>query len=375
MDFALSDEQQAIAELADRILTDLCAPEVLREVESGTDWFHRDLWLALAEAGLLGICLPESVGGGGYGVVEACVVLQEAGRAVAPIPLWSTLTAALAVAELGTDDQRRTWLPGVVDGSRVLAVALEELAADARDPQMRAERDGDGWRLTGTKTDVAALHLADAVLVPARLSGGVAGGTDAADELGLFLVPADAAGWSAQRQDTFNHEPHFRLDLDDTSVSSTALVATGTAAVDRVVDLATVGICAVASGVSDGGMTRTAAYVTERKQFDRPIGSFQAVGHRMADCYVDNESIRLTMLQAATRLASNEPADREVAVAKYWASYSGRRIGHADLHLHGGISIDLDYPIHRYFLWSKQLELTLGAASPQLARLGSLLAG
>ncbi len=366
MDFAPSDEQRAVADLANRILTDLCAPEVLREVESGTEWFHRELWDALAAADLLGLCLPESVGGGGYGFVEACLLLQEAGRAVAPVPLWSTLTAALAVAELGTDEQRAQVLPAVADGSSILTVAFDELDAPPRAPQVAARRDGDGWRLDGAKTNVPAVHLASTVLVPARAEDGA---------VVLLLVPADAARLTAARQDTFNHEPHFRLDLDGVRVGADAELPGGQAALERLVDLATVGVCALASGVADGGMTRTAAYVTERKQFDRPIGSFQAVGHRMADCYVDNEAIRLTMLQAATRLAVGEPADREVAVAKYWAAYGGRRVGHADLHLHGGISIDLDYPIHRYFLWAKQLELTLGAASPQLARLGASLAG
>jgi alkylation response protein AidB-like acyl-CoA dehydrogenase len=372
MDFALTEEQRAVVELAEQIFTDKCAPEVLRQVESGADWFHRDLWDALAAAGLLGIPLPESVGGGGFGVVEACLLLREAGRAVAPVPIWSTLTAAMTVAERGTDEQRSTWLPGVVDGSTALAVALDEPASDPRDPQVTAARDGDRWVLRGTKTNAPAVHLASAVLVPARLDGASADG--ATDDVAVFVVPTDDAGLVALRQDTFNHEPHFQIDLGDVVVGDEARLPGGRSTLDRLVDLATVGLCALASGVADGGTIRTAVYVSERKQFDRPIGSFQAVGHRMADCYIDNEAIRLTMLQAATRLAAGEPADREVAVAKYWASYGGRRVGHADLHLHGGISIDLDYPIHRYFLWAKQLELQLGAAGPQLARLGRLIA-
>ena len=365
MDFAPTDEQRAVIELAEQILTDLCAPEALRQVESGADWFHQDLWQALAAAGLLGIALPEAVGGGGFGIVESCLLLREAGRAVAPIPLWSTLTAATVLSERGTDEQRDGWLPGVVDGSTILAVALDEPASGPREPQLAATRDGDRWVLSGSKPNVAAVHLASALLVPARTG---------ADEASVFVIPVDADGVASRRQDTFNHEPHFELDLDGVSVTDAARVPGGRATIERLVDVATVGLCALASGVADGGTRRTAAYATERKQFDRPIGSFQAVGHRMADCYIDDEAIRLTMLQAATRLAAEEPADREVAVAKYWASYGGRRVGHADLHLHGGISIDLDYPIHRYFLWAKQLELTLGAAGPQLARLGRLLA-
>jgi len=144
------------------------------------------------------------------------------------------------------------------------------------------------------------------------------------------------------------------------------------------VDRATVGLCALAAGIADAGMRLTATYVTGRHQFGKSLGTFQAVCHRMADCYVDAEAIKLTMLQAATALDEAGPADavdeKLVAVAKYWASYSGSRVGHAGLHLHGGISIDLDYPMHRYFLWSKHLELQLGAGTAQLAQLGTLLA-
>ena len=166
--------------------------------------------------------------------------------------------------------------------------------------------------------------------------------------------------------------------LDGVAVGADAVLPAHPNQIDWLVDRATVGLCAIASGVGEVGMRITAAYVVERKQFDKPLGTFQAVCHRMADCYVDAAAIRLSFLQAATQLADASVDDavdpKIVAVAKYWASYSGSRIGHADLHLHGGISIDLDYAIHRYFLWSKQLEYSLGAATPQLARLGRLLA-
>ena len=210
------------------------------------------------------------------------------------------------------------------------------------------------------------------MIVPAR---------DPQGNVRLFVVPTDAAGLSAERQDTFNHEPQFALSFDGVVVGADAeLTGTGTssiegqAPIDWIVDRAIVALCAQATGVSDTGMHITAGYVVERKQFERAIGTFQAVGHRMADCYVDNEAIRLSMLLAASLLNAGAEADKEVAVAKYWASYSGSRVGHADLHLHGGISIDLDYPIHRYFLWSKQIEFQLGAAGPQLARIGAFLA-
>jgi acyl-CoA dehydrogenase len=368
MDFSLTEEQAAVREAASQIFTDTCAPEVLRQVEREPEWFHRRLWSALAGADLLGLCLPERVGGAGRGIVEACVLLEEAGRAVAPIPLWPTLSAALAIGELGDDDQVDRWLAGVASGERILAVALEELGAVASDPWLAARRDGEGWRLDGTKAAVVGAHLAAAFVVTAR---------DADGALRAFVVAADALGVRIERQDTFSHEPQALVHLDDVAAAAADELGDGRPGlVERIVDLATVGVCALAAGVADGGMRRTAAYVSERQQFGRPVGSFQAVGHRAADCYVDVEAMRLSMLLAASTLDGTEgaTASREVAIAKYWAAWGGRRVGHAALHLHGGISIDLDYPIHRYFLWAKQLELRLGAASEQLDALGTAIA-
>jgi acyl-CoA dehydrogenase len=370
MDFALTEEQHAIVELANRILTDKCAPERLKEVESGNEWFDRELWAELAKADLLGIALPEDVGGGGYGYLEACLLLQEAGRAVAVVPLYSTLVAAVTIGEFGTDVQRRHLLPGVAAGEVVLTVALGEPDSfDLRAPSTRADRSEHGWVLHGTKTVVPAAHLAAAMIVPARTAEG---------DTVLFLVEPDAPGVTVSRQDTFNHEPTFHVALDTVAVDEDAVLGgidlDGEAALDWLVQRATVAVCALAAGVADAGMRLTAGYATERKQFDRPIATFQAVGHRMADCFVDNEAIRLTMLLAASHLAEGRSVRDEVDVAKYWASYGGSRIGHAGLHVHGGISIDLDYPVHRYFLWSKQLEFMLGPGNQHLATLGLSLA-
>ena len=127
-------------------------------------------------------------------------------------------------------------------------------------------------------------------------------------------------------------------------------------------------------GVAEEALRITAEYATTRKQFDRAIGTFQAVGQRMADAYIDTEAINLTMLQAATHLAEGQASPTEVATAKFWAAEGGSRVVHAALHVHGGISIDLDYPIHRYFLWVKQAEFTLGAATPSLRDLGRMIA-
>jgi 3-oxocholest-4-en-26-oyl-CoA dehydrogenase beta subunit len=150
--------------------------------------------------------------------------------------------------------------------------------------------------------------------------------------------------------------------------------ADGAAVLRSMVEAATVGACAVMSGLAAEAVRITGEYTTAREQFGRPIATFQAVGQRAADAYVDAQGIRLTMLQAAWRQAAGVPADREVAVAKYWASAGGQRVVHAASHLHGGMGVDRDYPLHRYFLLAKQLELYLGGTSRQLLALGAILA-
>jgi acyl-CoA dehydrogenase len=234
-------------------------------------------------------------------------------------------------------------------------------------PATTATRDGDAWVVSGTKSNVPAMHVAETVLVPASTSVGVE----------MFLVPASAAGVTATRQETMNHEPLFEVKLDRVRVGDDARLGApgqGREILAWTLHRATVATCAVVSGTADRVLRMTAQYTCDRKQFERAIGTFQAVGQRMADCYIDTQAIELTMLQAATHLDEGHDDPVEVATAKFWASDGGNRVAHTALHVHGGISIDLDYPIHRYFLWLKQSEFALGSATPQLLRIGNALA-
>jgi alkylation response protein AidB-like acyl-CoA dehydrogenase len=375
VDFALSEEQQEIRTLAAQILGDRSTPELLKEIEAGQDRFDRELWASLAASDLLGLALPESVGGGGYGFTETCLLLEQQGIVLAPVPLWPTLVCgAQPLARWGTDAQQQHYLPGVIAGSTFLTAALQENLAEPRFPATTARRDGDGWVLDGLKTGVPIASEAAVILVPASIvgdAGSVAGG------VAVFLVNPDASGVSLERIETMDWEAQFRVELTGVRVAADAVlgsVENGREILDWIVDRATVGLCAIAAGASNKALKITAEYTTNRKQFDRPIATFQAVGQRMADSYIDDQAISVTMWQAATRLDHEKSSDKEVAVAKYWASEGGSRVGHAALHLHGGISIDVDYPIHRYFLWLKQIEFSLGAATPQLAALGAMLA-
>jgi alkylation response protein AidB-like acyl-CoA dehydrogenase len=372
VDFALSDEQVAIRDLAAQILGEQLPPERLREIETDDpDWFARDVWAELAKADLLGLCLPESCGGGGYGLFELALLLEQVGRAVAPLPVLETLAlGALPIAHFGTDSQQAALLPGVIDGSIVLTAALSEgsVGLPPAVPNTVAQRDGTGYRLTGTKQLVPAAHLAARILVPARSADG---------ESTVFLVDPTAEGVTHQRNTSVNGAPLSTLTLSGVRVEEADVlgpIGGGEQVVDWIVDRGLAALCATQAGVCEAALRITAAYTSERKQFDTPIATFQAVAHRSADAYIDTEAVRLTAYQAAWRLAEGYPAAEELAIAKFWAAEGAQRVVHAAQHLHGGIGVDLDYPVHRTFRWAKHVELMLGGGTTHLRRLGRLIA-
>jgi len=369
VDFSLTEEQQAVGDLARQILEGQVTQERLKELEGSEAPYDERTWGELARAGLLGIALPEEVGGAGLGFLEVCRLLEQVGRTVAPVPvLPSVVMGALPVARFGTDDQRHRFLPPAAAGDLVLTAALVEVGTDPARPTTEASRDRGGWRLDGVKVCVPAGLVAGRVLVPARTGE---------DAVGVFVLDTAAEGVAIERQDTTSGIPEARLELSGAVVDDRDVLGEstgGAAIVDWTVERATAAVCAVMCGVCQEALRLTAEYTKTREQFDRPIATFQAVGHRAADAYVDTEAIRLTALQAAWRISAGLPASEAVAVAKFWAAEGGQRVVHAAQHLHGGIGVDRDYPLHRYFLWAKHLELTLGGATPQLVRLGAMLA-
>ena len=371
MDFSFSEEQAAVRELAGRIFTALATHERLRELESDPDGerFDRKLWAELAGAGLLGISLPEHVGGAGLGFLETSLIVEAAGRTAAYVPVVETVAvAAPAIARFGSAAQAERWLPGVVSGDTVLTTALVELGGSPSAPSVVAERNGDGWRLSGTKACVPSGMFADAVLVTARVEP---------DAAAVFLVETSAPGVSRERQPVNTGQAEAVLTLTATEVGPDALVGTvegGAALIDWLVQRSTASVCLAQAGAAASALALVAEYTKTREQFGKPIATFQAVGQRAADAYVDTEAIRLTAWQAAWRIAEGLPADKEVAVAKFWAADGGQRVVHAAVHLHGGVGVDRDYPLHRYFLTTKHYELTLGGATEQLLQLGATLA-
>ena len=371
MDFTLSDDQAAIAELADTILGEQCAPDALRALEKAGTPFAAEAWKALAAADLLGLALPAAVGGSALSIVEAGLVAQKVGRHVAPTPYWTSTAAALAVARWGSDDQGGAWLPGVADGSAPLAVAawgpVETADPDGR-PGVRAAESGDptdqggGWALHGTLSPVPWAGEAAALVVAGAADDGPA----------LFVVPLAGEGVSRTDERSINHEPAQTVVLDGARAER---LRGGADAVEWLTRCTRALLAATMLGVCEGALALTASHVTERQQFGSPIGTFQAVAHRCADAYIDTEAIRLTTLQALWQLGEGVEGADAVSIAAFWAADGGHRVVHAAQHLHGGIGVDVDYPVHRYFRWEKVIEALLGGSRPALADLGAALAG
>ncbi len=367
MDFTFTEEQETVAKLAKDLFERRATPERLTELEAGEVRFDAALWRELAAADLLGTALPETFGGNGGGFLELAMLLAEVGRGVAPVPAYATLVlGADAVARHGTPEQQRRLLPGVVAGSRILSAGLQEPGrSDPTPPSTTARRDGPTWRLDGAKELVPAAQLADTILVSAATDDGGPG---------LFLLATDAPGVEVRPVATTGREPHADVFPDGAAVSADDRLPGDGSVIGALHTRALVGLCAIQLGVAERALQIAAEYTSAREQFGRPIGSFQAVQQRMADAFIDVEAIRWTTWHAAWLIARDRPpgeARRAARIAKFWAAEAGARVAATAQQVHGGIGIDLTYPLHRYFLWAKHNELTLGPASAQLASIGA----
>lgn len=368
MDFSFSEDQNAVRELAARIFGDLATPERHKEVDASGHGVDRRLWAELAAAGLLGLGLPEAAGGAGLGFLETCLVVEEAGRTAAPVPVVPALVlGGWTLARFASKPLQQRWLPPLAAGDALLTAALGEPGGDPRQPATRAEPDGGGWRLHGTKTAVPAGLEAQALVVPARSDAGVV----------LALVEGDAPGVRRLPQELTSGSRAAQVELHDVPVAADAVIAGpdgGAEALAALLDHAVTARCVQLSGACQAALQLTAAYTSQRHQFGKAIATFQAVGQRAADAYVDTEAVKLTAWQAAWRLAAGLPAAEAAAIARFWADEGAQRVVHACVHLHGGVGVDRDYPLHRYYLLVKELAVELGGGTGALLRLGDLLA-
>jgi acyl-CoA dehydrogenase len=347
MNLSLEETQNDLAGLAAQIMAGRGKPDQIEQVEATDDAFDRDLWRELAEAGLLGVAIPEEYGGLGFGSVELGLVCEQLGRVVAPIPLVATGTAAQLIAAVGSDEQKQRWLPGIAEGTTVIAVAAPQSVTDL-------SRNGD--TVSGEVIAVAWAHVADAVLIP---TGD-----------GVVAIDPKSSGVTTERARTTGGEIALTLTLDGVAAET---VGDANAAVSLQQRWLTA-LAAAQAGVTDGALRLTASYTSTREQFEKPLSTFQSVALKAADAYLDTTAIQFAARQAGWMLDQGLDATLAVLTAAWWAAEGGQHCVHITQHLHGGMGADITYPVHRYFLWGKQIELLTGGASALLAELGDALA-
>lgn len=369
MNFSYTDEQQAIFDLAGQILSEGAPAARLLEIENAEGpRFDPTLWAQLGEAGLVGLAVPEAYDGGGCGFVEAAGVMEQIGKTTAPVPFFETVVlGAMAIEAFGSEKLKKAILPEVAAGQRILTAALVEAESSIAKPSTRASREGDGWKLDGAKAFVPAAEIADQILVSATTAEGLA----------IFVVDREASGVTLESLSTTSRMPESMMQLEGVVVDSGALVGSvgqGGEIIEFIDLRANAALCNLALGVCEAALDLTAEYSKTRKQFDQPIAMFQAVSHREADAYVDTQSIRLSALEVAWMISVGRDAREELAIAKHFASEAGYRVTFSAQHIHGGIGVDREYPVHRYYVYARHLELVLGGSTHHLRRLGKLIA-
>lgn len=368
MDFSLSEEQELLRKSARDFLAAECPKSVVKEIEASEEGYSPGLWRKMADLGWMGLAIPEEYGGAGFSLVDLAVLFEEFGRAAAPGPMFSTVAlGALPVLDWGSEEQKKALLPRVASGDLMLTMASSEpeVGHDLRFVAATAlSRDG-GFAVSGTKLFVPYAQLAGYVLVVCR----TAGKPGDEDGLSVLVVDRNAGGVKLTALTTIGADKQFEVEFDGTPVSSTDVLGSEDEALPMVRGIlrkAAALQCAQMVGGAQMELEITAEHAKNRIQFNRPIGTFQAVQHRLADMFIDVNGARWTTYQAVWRLSEGLPAEKEVAVAKAFTNIACQRVAFAAQHLHGGLGVDLDYDLHFYFRRAKALELSLGTSAVHL---------
>jgi alkylation response protein AidB-like acyl-CoA dehydrogenase len=368
MQLVLTEDQELLAKTAADWVAEKSPVKRMRALRDSNDpdGFSKKLWKEMAELGWVGIPFPEEVGGAAMGLAELTVILEELGRQLAPEPFLSTVLLAGQALKLGgSDAQQAEWLPRLTAGEALLALAYQERGSrfELHSGATRAKADGGGWKLSGEKIQVLEGASADAIVVAARTGGSVGD----ADGITLFLVPAGTAGLSVTRQHRVDSRGAALVGLADVAVGAGAVVGAvgkGGELLERVVDLATVGLCAEMLGSMSEAFDRTLQYLKDRKQFGVPIGSFQALKHRAAEVFIEIELARSATMAAARALDEGDADSAKfVSLAKARCSDTAILAANEAVQMHGGIGMTDEHEIGFYLKRARAAELTFGDAA------------
>ena len=365
MDLGLSEEQEMLKTMAREFLTDKLPKAVVREIEESELGYSPDLWREMAELGWVGLVFPEKYGGSGMGFLDLAVLLEEMGKACLPGPYFSTvILGGLPILDFGSEEQKQEYLPKIASGETIFTLALTEPSAryDAATIGVKANSNGDAYVLSGTKLFVPDAHIADYMLVVARTDDKAKGEAG----ITIFIVDAKSPGISHTVLKTMANDNLCEVVFDKVSVPKENILGQlnqGWSEVQKIIQRAAIAKCCEVVGCVQQALDMTVDYAKERKQFGRPIGSFQIIQHYCADMATDVDGARLSTYQAAWMISEGLPCTLEVAVAKAWAGEASQRIMALAHQIHGAIGYSIDHDLQFYTRRAKAAEATFGDAS------------
>ena len=350
MDLSWTAEQDALREAVRDFCSKHSSPEVVRSLEDDPTGYRADTWRELAKMELLGLTIPEGYGGVGQGALENVIVSEEFGRALLPSPYFVTCVVAAGLLRATAGDaQKKEWLPQIASGDAVLSVAWQEPERSAT-PAGIAMRAEDG-RLSGEKIMVPFASAAEGLVVLARTG-------EESDAVGLFLVDPAANGVSLQHTKTLASDPSYLVTFEGVAAEPLGEPATGWAAFDDVMVDGLISLAAYASGGSEAAHAMAVAYAKERVQFGKPIGSFQAIAHPLAETATEIQGGKVLAIEAAWARSAGKDARTLAAMAKLVCCDVFKRTTKLGQQVYGGIGFTTDIDMQLYFRRAKQMELT-----------------
>jgi alkylation response protein AidB-like acyl-CoA dehydrogenase len=359
MDISLSEEQELLQGSARDFLQKECPIRLVRAMEGDERGYDPNLWKQMGDLGWLGLVLPEEYGGSGATMMDLVVLLEEFGRALLPGPFVPTvLQVGLPLLWAGSDQQRRAYLPKLAQGELIGTMAWHEPSATSQPSgiETTATQQGENYILNGTKLCVPFAHVADFLLVVARTGTGAT----LADGITLFLVDAKSAGMAITKLGTIADDHQCEVLLKDVSVPRRQVLGEageGWAIVEQALQYGAVAKCAEMVGIAQQAFDISLNYAKTRVQFGRPIGSFQAIKHKLANMVIDVDGSRYVTYHAAWLLSEGLPAGHEIAVAKAWTNEACRRVVKEGQQVHGGIGYTKEYDLQLYTRRAKAAEI------------------
>jgi len=364
MDLALTEEQEMLRTASRDFLTEKLPKAVVKEIEESEQGYSPEIWQEMAGLGWMGLAFPEKYGGADMSFLDLGILLEEMGRACLPGPYFSTVVlGGLPILDIGSEEQKQEYLPKIANGELIFTLALTEPNAryDAQGITVEAVADGDSYVLNGTKLFVPDANVADYMLVVARTDKKA----KPEDGITIFIVDAKSPGIGITVLKTIANDKLCEVVFDGVKVPEVNILGQlnqGWGEVQKIIERAAVAKCCETVGCIQAALDMTVEYAKERKQYDRPIGSFQVIQHYCVDMLTDVEGARLSTYQAAWRVSEGLPSTEQVAIAKAWASQASQRVLALAHQIHGAIGVTIDHDLQYYTRRAKAAEATFGDA-------------